>query len=163
MMGAIRKYTRRGDQIAAYECTRRKCKWVGTSDQWVDKPGKDGWTVKACPSCGNEIFNGLTDQYVKSGKTSIMAYKQTYDGQMNTGLPLAKMLVPDTSKLTPSWVTKITRAATDFFAANPEYNKPEVREFICHGDISDVELSFKFLDGFTALQEVLQEYRQLLI
>lgn len=58
---AKRKYTKRGEEPKAYECTNKKCKWAGTDDQKSQKQNPDGWTDYICPNCGKNEFYGLLE------------------------------------------------------------------------------------------------------
>lgn len=56
-----RKYakTLSGEKATAFECTKRKCKWVGAQSEKQDRKDSNGWTTHVCPKCGNEEFYGL--------------------------------------------------------------------------------------------------------
>ena len=53
-----RKYAKGNEKPSRYECTNKKCKWVGDEE---DKNIKtDGsWRVYVCPQCGGEKFYGI--------------------------------------------------------------------------------------------------------
>lgn len=47
------------NDIALYECSKKKCKWRGTMDEKNEKQIEPGYFEKACPNCGNNEFFGL--------------------------------------------------------------------------------------------------------
>ncbi|KGO88401.1 hypothetical protein Q765_00345 [Flavobacterium rivuli WB 3.3-2 = DSM 21788] len=53
------KYAKNGEAAAAYECSKRTCKWQGTTDQKAEKYNGYGITEHVCPKCGNNSFYGL--------------------------------------------------------------------------------------------------------
>ncbi|MEG1540135.1 MAG: hypothetical protein RR383_09355, partial [Muribaculaceae bacterium] len=55
-----RKYARFGDEKSGvYECTNRKCKWQGTTDEQKYRKKDDIGYVHICPKCGNDEFYSL--------------------------------------------------------------------------------------------------------
>jgi hypothetical protein len=56
---AKRKYTRYGEKPSAYQCTKRKCKWVGKDEDKLTDKKDNGWAELVCPNCGNNEFFGL--------------------------------------------------------------------------------------------------------
>jgi len=54
-----RKYTQNGETAKAYECTNKKCKWQGTTEQKAEKPDGYGISEHVCPKCNNNTFYGL--------------------------------------------------------------------------------------------------------
>ncbi|WP_286913081.1 hypothetical protein [Flavobacterium sp. UBA4197] len=55
-----RKYVKSGESPKAYECTNKKCKWIGTTAEKTEKEIGDGWRENVCPKCGNNEFYGLS-------------------------------------------------------------------------------------------------------
>lgn len=56
---AKRKYTKFGEIAVRYECTKRKCKWQGNSDEKSRKQLNHYQKELTCPKCGNNEFYGL--------------------------------------------------------------------------------------------------------
>ncbi|WP_268846774.1 hypothetical protein [Flavobacterium aestivum] len=56
---AKRKYTKRGENPKAYECSKKNCKWAGTDNEKELKEIEKGYKEMVCPKCGNNEFYGL--------------------------------------------------------------------------------------------------------
>ena len=56
---AKRKYTRFGEEPAAYECSNKKCKWQGSDAEKIPVQFDDIETRLCCRKCHNDEFYGL--------------------------------------------------------------------------------------------------------
>jgi rRNA maturation protein Nop10 len=54
-----RKYARMGEKVVSYQCTNKKCKWIGIDEEKVRKNINNYTVEHVCPNCGNYQFYGL--------------------------------------------------------------------------------------------------------
>lgn len=69
-MAKVRKYTRWSESAAAYECSKRSCKWQGTQEQQALKQFEAGYKESVCPNCGNNEFYGIRQEYIDNGTSN---------------------------------------------------------------------------------------------